>query len=73
MKTTDDESFLAMRRLMTTESLLVGGSSGAALAGTLKWLKSPEGFQKVGGVEGKNAVVLFADGYARLPFLSSQL
>lgn len=62
MKTVDEESFVAARQLMRSEGLLVGGSSGAALAGALKWLKSKEGFQKVGGVEGKNAVILFADG-----------
>lgn len=64
VKTVDGESFVAARQLMQSEGLLVGGSSGAALAGALKWLKSDEGFKKVGGVEGKNAVVLFADGYA---------
>jgi len=62
VKTSDDESFAAARKIMLTEGLLIGGSSGSVLAGAMKWLKSPEGFESVGGVEGKNVVVLFPDG-----------
>jgi cystathionine beta-synthase len=42
----DREAFVAARRLAREEGLLVGGSSGAALAGALKWLARrplPEG------------------------------
>ena len=46
---------------MRLEGLLVGGSSGSALAGALMWLKSPEG-QKIAQEEGKNVVILLPDG-----------
>ena len=62
IKTTDDESFSAVQQLMKTEGLLVGGSSGSALAGALWWLKTEEG-QVVANTTGKNVVVLLADGY----------
>ena len=42
----DRESFLFARRLAREEGLFVGGSSGSAVAGTLKWLEGrpiPEG------------------------------
>ena len=38
IKSTDDESFEAVRKLMRLEGLLVGGSSGSALSGALRWL-----------------------------------
>ncbi|KAL5492266.1 CYS4 [Sanghuangporus weigelae] len=61
LKTDDEESFLAARLLMREEGLLVGGSSGSALSGALRWLKSPEG-QLIARTEGKNVVVLLPDG-----------
>ncbi|GJJ11284.1 hypothetical protein Clacol_005516 [Clathrus columnatus] len=61
LKTNDQEAFAASHRLIRTEGLLVGGSSGSAMAGALKWLKG-EGWNSVGGVEGANAVVLLPDG-----------
>jgi len=60
-KTNDAQAFAATRRLIATEGILCGGSSGAALAGALQYLASDEGFAKFGGVEGKNVVLLFAD------------
>jgi len=42
----DRESFLAARRLVREEGLFVGGSSGSAVAGALRWLATrpiPEG------------------------------
>jgi len=62
MKTEDAESFAAVSTLMRREGLLVGGSSGSALSGALRWLQSPEG-QEIAQTEGKNVVVLLADGY----------
>lgn len=62
VKTADDESWEATLQLMRLEGLLVGGSSGAVMAGALRWLKSEEGFAKFGGVENQNVVILFPDG-----------
>lgn len=61
LKTSDEESFEAVRLLMRNEGLLVGGSSGTALAGALRWLKTAEG-QIVADKPGKNVVVLLPDG-----------
>lgn len=46
---------------MRKEGLLVGGSSGSALSGTLTWLKSEQG-RKFAETEGMNVVVLLPDG-----------
>ncbi|KAJ7668290.1 tryptophan synthase beta subunit-like PLP-dependent enzyme [Mycena rosella] len=61
IKTGDDESFAAVRIIMRSEGLLVGGSSGSALSGAEKWFKTEAG-QKVAQTEGKNVVLIFADG-----------
>jgi len=61
LKTSDEESFAAVQLLMRSEGLLVGGSSGSALAGTLRWLKGEEG-KDVANTFGKNVVVLLPDG-----------
>jgi len=61
IKTADEESFEAVRKLMRLEGLLVGGSSGSALSGALRWLKSKEG-QKIAQTKGANVVVLLPDG-----------
>jgi cystathionine beta-synthase len=57
----DEESFPAVQELMRTEGLLVGGSSGSALSGALRWLKSEEG-AKIAATPGKNVVVVLPDG-----------
>lgn len=62
VKTSDEESWQAALQLMRLEGLLIGGSSGAVLAGALRWLKSEEGFQRYGGVEGLNVVIILPDG-----------
>lgn len=62
LKTSDAETFDATHDLIKTEGLLVGGSSGSALAGALRWLKSAQGWEACGGVEGRNAVVMLPDG-----------
>lgn len=61
LKTDDVESFAAARSLMREEGLLVGGSSGSALSGALRWLKSPTG-RSIAQTESKNVVVLLPDG-----------
>jgi cystathionine beta-synthase len=61
LKTSDEESFSSVQLLMRSEGLLVGGSSGSALAGALRWLKG-EG-KDVANTLGKNVVVLLPDGY----------
>lgn len=47
---------------MREEGLLVGGSSGSALAGALNWLNDTEKGREVAKKEGLNVVVLLADG-----------
>jgi len=62
VKTDDNEAWAVARRLIRTEGLLVGGSSGSVVAGALRWLKTEEGMASIGGVEGKNAVIVLPDG-----------
>ncbi|BGP30957.1 cystathionine beta-synthase [Rhodotorula toruloides] len=61
LKSTDSDSFATCKRLIRTEGLLVGGSSGASVHAALRWLTSEEGWRVVGGVEGKNVVVVLPD------------
>lgn len=61
VKTRDAESFAMCKRLIRTEGLLVGGSSGASVAAAVEWLKTDEGRKVAGGVKGKNVVVVLAD------------
>ena len=61
VKTRDAESFAMCKRLIRTEGLLVGGSSGASVAAAVEWLKSDEGRKVAGDVKGKNVVVVLAD------------
>ncbi|KAI0793869.1 cystathionine beta-synthase [Fomes fomentarius] len=61
IKTSDDEAFAAVRLLMRHEGLLVGGSSGSALSGALRWLRSDRG-RAIAQTKGINVIVLLADG-----------
>ncbi|KAF8966289.1 tryptophan synthase beta subunit-like PLP-dependent enzyme [Flammula alnicola] len=61
LKTSDEESSAAVQQMMRSEGLLVGGSSGSALSGALRWLKSDEG-KAIANTSGKNVVVLLPDG-----------
>lgn len=62
IKTGDEESWVAVRRLMRVEGLLVGGSSGSSLSGALAWLRTEQG-RAIGAKAGANVVVLLPDGY----------
>jgi len=62
LKSEDKESFAAALKCMRLEGLLVGGSSGTALAAALRYLKSEDGWKRFGNVEGANVVVLLPDG-----------
>lgn len=55
----DKESFLMTRRLTREEGLFVGGSSGLAMAGALRWLRTNN------ISEDKTAVVLLPDSGSR--------
>ncbi|KAG6879234.1 hypothetical protein C0992_004226 [Termitomyces sp. T32_za158] len=61
IKTSDEEAFAAVKTIMREEGLLVGGSSGSALSGALRWLRSDVG-RKIADTQGLNVVVLLPDG-----------
>ena len=61
IKTSDEDAFAAVQELMRSEGLLVGGSSGSALTGGLKWLESEAG-RDIAKATGMNVVVLLPDG-----------
>jgi len=61
IKTRDAGSFETCRRLIRTEGLMVGGSSGASVFAALEFLKTEEGWEKVGKHEGKNVVIVLPD------------
>lgn len=58
----DRESFLMTRRLVREEGIFCGGSCGLALAGALKWLRSPAAEQLT---EDDLVVVLLPDSGSR--------
>ena len=61
VKTKDTDTFAAVQLLMRHEAMLVGGSSGAALAGALTWLNSESG-REISQTPGKNVVIMLPDG-----------
>ena len=64
VKTKDTDTFAAVQLLMRHEAMLVGGSSGAALAGALAWLRSESG-REISQTPGKNVVIILPDGCAQ--------
>lgn len=60
VKTDDDEAFTLCRGIIRHEGLLVGGSSGTAMAGLVRYLRSKK--LDAPGSEKKKIVVLFPDG-----------
>ena len=67
IKTSDQDAFTAVRALFRAEGLLVGGSSGSALSGALKWLKDTPDGQLIARTVGANVVVLLPDGCVLFP------
>jgi hypothetical protein len=65
VKTNDADAFAAVQSLMRHEAMLVGGSSGSALAGTLAWLRSESG-REISQTPGKNVVIMLPDGCVQL-------
>ncbi|MCB9662780.1 MAG: pyridoxal-phosphate dependent enzyme [Alphaproteobacteria bacterium] len=59
VRVNDKECFQMTRRLAREEGLFVGGSCGAAVAGTVKWLAHQE------GLAGKRVCVLLPDSGSR--------
>lgn len=66
VKTSDEDAFPRVAQIMRHEGLLVGGSSGSALAGALAWLKNSEKGKEIAQQKGKNVVVVLPDGYVLL-------
>jgi cystathionine beta-synthase len=64
VKTSDADTFAAVQSLMRHEAMLVGGSSGSALAGALAWLRSESG-REISQTPGKNIVIMLPDGCVR--------
>lgn len=64
IKTNDTDTFAAVQSLMRHEAMLVGGSSGSALAGALAWLRSESG-RGISQTPGKNIVIMLPDGCVR--------
>jgi cystathionine beta-synthase len=58
VRVNDKECFQMTRRLVRDEAIFAGGSSGAAVAGALKWLR-------LNDAEGMNVVVLLPDSGVR--------
>lgn len=63
IKTSDEEAFSAVQVLMRKEGLLVGGSSGSALAGAIQWLTTTATGRTLANTPEANVVVLLPDGY----------
>ncbi|OCF45695.1 cystathionine beta-synthase [Kwoniella heveanensis CBS 569] len=61
IKTNDEEAFAMTKRLIRTEGLFVGGSSGSALSGAIRYLHSSAG-QAIADDPTANVVVILPDG-----------
>lgn len=61
VKINDEKAFAMARKLIRTEGLLVGGSSGCAMAGAIAYLTQDEEGKKIGQTPGKNIVVIMPD------------
>ncbi|GFZ48133.1 Beta-thionase [Saitozyma sp. JCM 24511] len=61
LKINDKDSFAMVKRIIRTEALFVGGSSGSALSATLRYLHSPAG-ASIAKDPTANVVVILPDG-----------
>ncbi|KAJ7577090.1 tryptophan synthase beta subunit-like PLP-dependent enzyme [Mycena floridula] len=62
IKTSDEEAFAGVQTLMRNEGLLVGGSSGTALVGAVRWLADTEKGKEIANTPEANVVILLPDG-----------
>lgn len=60
VKTEDEGSFTRAKELIRTEGLLIGGSCGAVLDGTLRFLESKSG-ERFAQDSNATIVLIFAD------------
>lgn len=61
VKVNDTKAFAMARQLIRTEGLLIGGSSGCAMAGTIDYLTNTEEGKKLAETPGANVVVIMPD------------
>lgn len=61
VKVEDDRAFEVARQLIRTEALLIGGSSGAAVAGALAYLTETENGKAIAQDPNANVVVIMPD------------
>ncbi|KAF9266972.1 pyridoxal phosphate-dependent enzyme, beta subunit [Marasmius fiardii PR-910] len=77
VKTDDEDAFAAVQIIMQKEGLLVGGSSGTALSGAIKWLTGTNEGKAFAQKKDVNVVVILPDGLrnyiGREWFLNSSL
>lgn len=72
IKVDDKQAFEMARKLIRAEGLLIGGSSGSNMAGTIRYLTETEAGKDIAATEGKNVVVLMPDSirnYISKPWL----
>ncbi|KAG7093706.1 hypothetical protein E1B28_007360 [Marasmius oreades] len=62
IKTDDEDAFDAVQVIMQKEGLLVGGSSGTALSGAMKWLTGTTEGKAISQKQDANVVIVFPDG-----------
>ena len=68
-KVNDEASFDMTRRIIRTEGLLIGGSSGCAMAGAIEYLTNTAEGRRIAQQEGANVVVIMPDRCGRLQSL----
>ena len=61
LKVNDASSFEMTRKIIRAEGMLVGGSSGCAMAGAVDFLKNTEKGKKIAQQVGANVVVIMPD------------